>query len=55
MEERKPLTLRQVKQACAVWNAKGSLRNALGNVVLRPGEDGKPDVVWVAKEFSKPH
>jgi hypothetical protein len=53
--ERPPLTLRQIKQAIRSLERKGLIekkRDALGNVVLRPGKDGKPEVVYVAKEFS---
>jgi len=56
MEERKPLTPRQIKQAMHSLERKGLIekkRDALGNVVMRPGKDGKPEVVYVAKEFSE--
>jgi hypothetical protein len=48
MAERKPLTLRQIKQAVRSLERKGLIvkkRDALGNVVMRPGKDGKPEVV----------
>ena len=55
MGERKPLTPRQIKQAMRSLERKGLIekkRDALGNVVMRPGKDGKSEVVYVAKEFS---
>jgi hypothetical protein len=56
-ENRKPLTLQQIKQEIRSLERKELIvkkRDALGNVMTRPGKDGKPDVVWVAKEFHKP-
>jgi hypothetical protein len=47
------LTPRQIKQAVRSLERKGLIvkkRDALGNVMTRPGEDGKPEVVWVAKQ-----
>jgi hypothetical protein len=47
----KPPTPRQVKQALRSLERKGLIekkRDAFGNVVTRPGKDGRPQVVWVA-------
>jgi predicted ArsR family transcriptional regulator len=49
--ERTPLTQRQVRRGLRNLERKGFIekkRDALGNVVMRPGKDGKPQVVWVA-------
>ena len=56
-EQRTPLTRWRILRALRSLERKGLIvkkRDALGNVVMRPGKDGKPQVVWVAKEFSKP-
>jgi hypothetical protein len=47
---RKPPTARQVMRALRNLECKGIIekkRDALGNVVTRPGKDGRPQVVWV--------
>jgi DNA-binding PadR family transcriptional regulator len=47
----KPPTRQQIEQALRNLERKGFIekkRDALGNVVTRPGKDGKPQVVWVA-------
>jgi hypothetical protein len=48
--ERTPLTQRQVRWALRNLEPKGFIekkRDGLGNVVMRSGKDGKPQVVWV--------
>lgn len=51
-------TPRQVKQALRSLERKGIIekkRDALGNIVTRPGNDGRPQVVWVATYWKRLH
>ena len=51
-----PITAQQIKQTLLSLERKGFIkkkRDALGNVMTRPGKDGKPQVVWVATIYNQ--